>query len=103
MPVGQPMKPENNDSLHALVRERIRQATELGKLLLHDTDFQHLTVQVSAQIARSLRAGGKVFFFGNGGSAADAQHLAAEFTGRYLKERRAFPALALHGNSSAGT
>jgi D-sedoheptulose 7-phosphate isomerase len=52
---------------------------------------------------KALRGGCKVLFFGNGGSAADAQHLAAEFTGRYLKERRALPALALHANSSAVT
>ncbi|MGH9482169.1 MAG: D-sedoheptulose-7-phosphate isomerase [Terriglobales bacterium] len=49
------------------------------------------------------RAGGKALFCGNGGSAADAQHLAAEFVGRYLAERPALPALALHANSSALT
>jgi D-sedoheptulose 7-phosphate isomerase len=42
-------------------------------------------------------------FFGNGGSAADAQHLAAEFLGRYLRQRDALPALALNSNSSALT
>ena len=41
--------------------------------------------------------------FGNGGSAADAQHLAAEFLGRYLRERDPLPALALNTNSSAVT
>lgn len=49
------------------------------------------------------RAGGKAIFCGNGGSAADAQHLAAEFLGRYLMERRPLPALALHANTSALT
>jgi len=49
------------------------------------------------------RSGGKALFFGNGGSAADAQHLAAEFVGRYLAERRPLPALALNANSSAVT
>ena len=49
------------------------------------------------------RAGGKALFCGNGGSAADAQHLAAEFVGRYLAERRPLPALALNANSSALT
>lgn len=53
--------------------------------------------------AETLLAGGKLLFCGNGGSAADAQHLAAEFTGRFLKERRPLPALALHGNSSGIT
>jgi len=47
--------------------------------------------------------GHKAIFFGNGGSAADAQHLAAEFVGRYLRERAPLPALALNANSSAVT
>lgn len=48
-------------------------------------------------------AGHKAIFFGNGGSAADAQHLAAEFLGRYLRERAPLPALALSTNTSAVT
>jgi D-sedoheptulose 7-phosphate isomerase len=90
-------------ALHTLVRDRIRQSIEVKQALLADPVFHDLVAQVAMQIVRSLRAGGKVLFFGNGGSAADAQHLAAEFTGRYLLERRALPALALHGNSSAVT
>jgi len=53
--------------------------------------------------ARSLKQGGILFFFGNGGSAADAQHLAAELVGRYLRERRALAAMALTTNSSCLT
>ena len=45
-------------------------------------------------IVVSLRGGGKLLLCGNGGSAADAQHIAAEFTGRYLKERAPLPAMA---------
>ena len=51
----------------------------------------------------SLRAGGKVMFAGNGGSAADAQHLAAEFVNRFLINRRPLPALALTTDSSVLT
>jgi len=51
----------------------------------------------------SFRAGHKALFFGNGGSAADAQHFAGEFVGRYLRERTPLPALALHANTSALT
>ena len=54
-------------------------------------------------IRSSLAAGGKLLIAGNGGSAADAQHIAAELTGRFLRERKPFPALALHGNTSALT
>jgi D-sedoheptulose 7-phosphate isomerase len=53
--------------------------------------------------ARSLRAGGKLMFFGNGGSAADAQHLATEFVVRYRKNRAPIAALALTTDTSALT
>lgn len=46
-------------------------------------------------MARCLKGGGRVLVFGNGGSAADAQHLAGELVGRYLRDRRALPAIAL--------
>ena len=48
-----------------------------------------------------LSGGGRLLFCGNGGSAADAQHLAAEFTGRFLREREPWDAMALHANTSA--
>ena len=51
-------------------------------------------------ITNSFQAGFKVQFCGNGGSAADAQHLAAEFSGRFYKNRKALPSDALHCNSS---
>ncbi len=54
-------------------------------------------------MTKALRAGNKIIFCGNGGSAADSQHLAAELIGRYLKERDPLPALALTVDSSALT
>jgi D-sedoheptulose 7-phosphate isomerase len=101
---GKTVEPKNNpDALRALLRARIGRSIELKEALLKDEHFQGLVMQVAMQIVKSLERGGKVFFFGNGGSAADAQHLAAEFTGRFLKERRALPALALSVNSSSLT
>ena len=97
------MKTAETKVLNDLVRDRIQRSIDIKQLLLSHVAFQNQVAQAAMQIVRALRAGGKVLFFGNGGSAADAQHLAAEFTGRYLKERRALPALALHGNSSAVT
>jgi D-sedoheptulose 7-phosphate isomerase len=47
-----------------------------------------------------LKSGGKILLCGNGGSAADAQHLAAEFVGRFMRERRPLPAIALTTDSS---
>lgn len=54
-------------------------------------------------ICSSLTLGGQLLIAGNGGSAADAQHIAAELTGRFLRERQPFRALALHVNTSALT
>jgi D-sedoheptulose 7-phosphate isomerase len=62
--------------------------------------------QVAAIVAAmtlAFREGHKVLWFGNGGSAADAQHLAAEFSGRFLRERKGLPSEALTVNSSAVT
>ena len=56
-----------------------------------------------AAIVRSIRAGGRTYFFGNGGSAAQAQHLAAELSGRFMLERPAWGGLALSVDTSALT
>jgi D-sedoheptulose 7-phosphate isomerase len=88
---------------HNLVHDRIRRSIEVKQRLLADPGFSDATSRVALRLIETFRAGGKVFFFGNGGSAADAQHLAAEFAGRFLKERRPLPALALSVNSSSLT
>lgn len=62
-----------------------------------------LVADLAARMSAAIRAGGKIMFCGNGGSAADAQHLAAELLGRYLVNRRALPAIALTTDSSALT
>ena len=62
-----------------------------------------LIAQMAVVVATQLRAGGKLIIFGNGGSAADAQHIAAEFVGRYLVEREGLPAIALTTDTSALT
>ena len=59
------------------------------------------TIEVSVDvIVNAFRNGNRVYFCGNGGSAADAQHLAAEFSGRFYTDRKALPAEALHCNTS---
>lgn len=58
---------------------------------------------VARRMAETLRKGGKLMFFGNGGSAADAQHLAAEFVNRFLRDRGALAAVALTTDTSALT
>ena len=63
---------------------------------------QHVDQAISACVS-SLRNGGKLMFCGNGGSAADSQHLAAEFTGRFIKDRAPLAAIALSTDTSALT
>jgi D-sedoheptulose 7-phosphate isomerase len=60
-------------------------------------------VEAAVMLATSLSRGGKLLLFGNGGSASDAAHIAAEFVGRFQRERRALPAIALAANNSAVT
>jgi len=62
-----------------------------------------LLMEVGQRISESLRGGGKVLVFGNGGSAADAQHLACELVGRFIRDRPGLPVLALTTDSSVMT
>lgn len=69
------------------------------KVLANETLVARVA-EVSKAVAAAFRAGNRVYFCGNGGSAADAQHLAAEFTGRFYSDREPLPAEALHVNTS---
>lgn len=64
-----------------------------------EADIQH----VGKLAAHTLKSGGKIMFCGNGGSAADSQHLAAELTGRFIKDRKPLAAIALSTDTSALT
>ena len=75
-----------NDSIH--IKEQILQA-QIDNI-----------IKAAKLIIASFRSGGKVIIFGNGGSAADAQHVAAEFVGRFQKERAGLPAIALTTDTS---
>jgi D-sedoheptulose 7-phosphate isomerase len=85
-----------------LVERRIRESVAAQERLL-DAGTVEAVVQAADAIAVALRQGGKLLVFGNGGSAADATHIAAELVGRFLLERRGLPALSLSDNSSAVT
>jgi len=63
-------------------------------------DCGRAIVEAASLVAACLQSGGKILFCGNGGSAADAQHLAAEFVGRFILDRQALPAMALTTDSS---
>jgi len=81
-------------------RQHVRESIALKEAVLGSPALIEAIVRVAEEMTRTLRRGGKVLLFGNGGSAADAQHLAAELMGRFERERRALPAIALTANSS---
>jgi D-sedoheptulose 7-phosphate isomerase len=85
----------------ALLARSLKEHLESLQALL-DTKL-HEIQQAGETICQALSDGGKVLLCGNGGSAADAQHIAAELVGRYEQQRRAYPALALTTDSSALT
>ncbi len=82
------------DRVTELVQRRIEESVAVQQRLLDRRRLQAIADAAEA-ISSSIAAGGKLLIFGNGGSAADADHLAGEFVGRYLLERRALPAIAL--------
>jgi len=86
-----------------LVAQRIQESLNLQQALLRDFAFQQMVLEIGLALARVLREGHKVLFFGNGGSAADAQHLAAELVGRFQLDRPALAGLALTANTSSLT
>ena len=82
------------------IQEAIQQSISSKEALLSDNAFIARIQQAADAITDSLRNGGKIHFCGNGGSAADAQHLAAELSGRFYFDRPPLNAEALHCNTS---
>lgn len=82
------------------IKKLIGESIEVKSALLKDETLLTTIQEVVARITQAFRNGNHVYFCGNGGSAADAQHLAAEFSGRFYKNRDALPAEALHCNTS---
>lgn len=80
-----------------LVKQRIEDHIAVANLLLQDTTAIEKALAITAE---TVQTGRTVFFCGNGGSAADAQHLAAEFVGRFVRERDGLPAVALTTDTS---
>ncbi len=70
---------------------------------IKDTELQATIATIAGAISRALAGGGKLLIAGNGGSAADAQHLAAEFLSRFLSDRQPLPAIALTTDTSVLT
>jgi len=90
-------------STEAAIHESISANIAVKHAMLADQEFVSAVAAAAEMILAALRNGRKLLLAGNGGSAADAQHIAAEFVGRFRIERRALPALALSVNTSALT
>jgi D-sedoheptulose 7-phosphate isomerase len=82
------------------IKTVINASITVKQKLLTDEKILKATRDVVEVIVKSFKSGNRVYFAGNGGSAADAQHLAAEFSGRFYTDRLALPAEALHCNTS---
>ncbi len=86
-----------------LIKKHLQDSIAVKNKILADTNLLSAVEKVANAIVNAYKQGKKVILFGNGGSAADAQHMAGEFVGRFYKERKPLPALALHTNTSIVT
>ena len=91
------MNNATRDLIENLVAESLRIKSEFFQL------NAPLIEQTAGRMAKAIKDGGKILLFGNGGSAADAQHIATEFVGRFMPDRLPLPALSLATDTSALT
>ena len=82
------------------IKQLIQASIDVKEQVLQNEEVLKTVATVANLIVDSLQKGGRIYFCGNGGSAADAQHLAGEFSGRFYTDRKALPAEALHCNTS---
>jgi len=80
------------------IRNAVAESLELKRIFFQKNE--EMLAQVAREIRRAMDRGNKVLLYGNGGSAADAQHIAAEWVGRFMRERRPLPAIALTTDTS---
>src|SRR5476651_1690566 len=86
--------------MQQVIKGIIKASIDVKQVILSDEQLVGTIGEVTALVAQAFANGNKVLFCGNGGSAADAQHLAAEFSGRFYTDRDPLPSEALHCNSS---
>jgi D-sedoheptulose 7-phosphate isomerase len=94
---------DSQDKLRETIQERLAESVALHERLAGMGQTTTQILKAAEVLIAAYRSGHKAIFFGNGGSAADAQHLAAEFLGRFMRERAALPAVALVANPSVLT
>lgn len=83
-----------------VIEQNLKNSISLKESILSDESMLELVCDISDKIVKTFQNKGKLLFCGNGGSAADAQHLASEFSGRYYKDRAPLYSEALHTNTS---
>src|SRR3954471_4484617 len=86
--------------MQSKIKSIVSNSVSVKEKILQDGSLLAIVEECVNVIVKSFKSGNKVLFCGNGGSAADAQHLAAEFSGRFYTDREALPAEALHVNTS---
>src|SRR4029079_3452372 len=82
------------------IKKILQSSIDVKQQVLRNEELIATIEKVVAVIVKAFKNGKHVYFCGNGGSAADAQHMAAEFSGRFYTDRKALPADALHCNTS---
>lgn len=82
------------------IKDIIESSVRVKQQILENKELLQTVEEIALQMVKALQSGNRIYFCGNGGSAADAQHLAAEFSGRFYTDRDALPAEALHCNTS---
>ena len=94
------MQLKNSFDKHLKIRKSIEDSIKLKSAILNDNIIQDAISEIIEKIVHCFQNKRKVFFCGNGGSAADSQHLASEFSGKFYLDRKPLNAEALHVNSS---
>jgi len=90
-------------STEELIKNRLQESARLKEEILDSIETVKIIAKIAEVIIQTYRKGKKVILFGNGGSAADAQHIAAELVGKYYLERAPLPAITLTVNTSSLT
>src|ERR1700730_12653472 len=97
---GSPQEPQLAMSPEILIRQAVEDHLEVVRQLIEQRE---LIESIAGRISKAILAGGKVLWCGNGGSAADCQHLAAEFVGRFRRDRQGLASIGLTTDTSVLT